>query len=230
MNSVWELHWLLGKAAEEMDTQWWWTKCARRIQSIRGSRGSSHDCPDNGYCAWGVTTGTMLLRWRRNWEQQCHCWYSWQKKWKEDIASVLQTHSWHHLPSASIHEETVLAGSASTQNIYICIYTYTAILCDGQFHHVERLEAALQYNTLQVLAGLPPTLQPRVHERFLDDPPSFDENREEAGAIYYVFVTATHVNPWKVSHGVLESDDSLFFSVWFLFSCLTVFLPSLNIG
>jgi len=34
-----------------------------------------------------------------------------------------------------------------------------------------------------------------VHERFLDAPRLFGENREEAGAIYCVFVTATHVDP-----------------------------------
>ena len=59
----------------------------------------------------------------------------------------------------------------------------------------QRLEAAMQHRTLQVMACLPPALQPRVHERFLDAPRSFGENGEEAGAIYCVFVTVTHVDP-----------------------------------
>jgi len=57
------------------------------------------------------------------------------------------------------------------------------------------LEAALQHRTHEVMAGLPPAMQARVHERFLDAPRSFGENCEEAGAIYSVFVAVTHVDP-----------------------------------
>ena len=57
------------------------------------------------------------------------------------------------------------------------------------------LQADLQHRTLEVMAGLPPSMQARVHERFLDAPRSFGENSEEAGAIYSVFVTVTHVDP-----------------------------------
>ena len=59
----------------------------------------------------------------------------------------------------------------------------------------KRLETALQYRTLEVMAGLPPTTQVQVHERFLDAPPSLGEIGEETSAIYSVLVTVTHVDP-----------------------------------
>jgi len=60
----------------------------------------------------------------------------------------------------------------------------------------QRLEAAPQHHTLQVMVGLPPAVQTCVQERFLGPPPSsYGDNGEEAGAIYCVFVTVTHWDP-----------------------------------
>jgi len=53
----------------------------------------------------------------------------------------------------------------------------------------------MQHRTLQVMAGVPPALQARLHERFLDAPGSFGENGEEDNAISCVFSTVTHVDP-----------------------------------
>ena len=51
------------------------------------------------------------------------------------------------------------------------------------------------------MAGVPPALQARLHERFLDDPRSFGENGEEDNAICCLFFTVTHVDPWVVVPG-----------------------------
>jgi len=88
------------------------------------------------------------------------------------------------LPSVQIHEDTDL-----TLQVYLPYF-----VTDNLFTS-HRVEHALQHHALQVIAGLPPALQPQVHERFLDAPRSFGENGEVPGAIYCVFVTATHVDP-----------------------------------
>jgi hypothetical protein len=75
------------------------------------------------------------------------------------------------------------------------LQVYLPFFVTDDFITSKRLEAALQHRTLQVMAGLPPAMLARVHERFLDAPRSFGENGEEAGAIYCVFVTVMHVDP-----------------------------------
>jgi len=79
---------------------------------------------------------------------------------------------------------------------------YLPFFATDNFVTSKRLEAVLQHRTLEVMASLPAAMQARVHERFLDAPRSFGENGEEAGAIYCVFVTVTHVDRCLVTHGV----------------------------
>jgi len=100
-----------------------------------------------------------------------------------------------HLPGTALEREfrdrnqrSLLDPHCATLQVYLPYFV------TDNFITSQCLEAALQHHTLQVMAGLPPALQPRVHERFLDAPRSFGENGEEAGAIYCVFVTATHVS------------------------------------
>jgi len=74
------------------------------------------------------------------------------------------------------------------------LQVYLPCFVTDNFITSQRLEAALQHCTLDVMVGLLPGVQARVHERFLDAPRSFGDNSEEDDAIYCEFVTVTHVD------------------------------------
>ena len=74
------------------------------------------------------------------------------------------------------------------------LQVYLPCFVTDNFITSQRLEAVIQHRTLQVMAGLPPALQARLHERFLDAPHSCADKGEEDDAVYCVFSTVTHVN------------------------------------
>ena len=76
----------------------------------------------------------------------------------------------------------------------VSLQVYRPCFVTDNFITSQRLEAVIQHRTLQVMAGLPPALQARLHERFLDAPHSCADKGEEDDAVYCVFSTVTHVN------------------------------------
>jgi len=76
------------------------------------------------------------------------------------------------------------------------LQVYLPYFITDNFVTSHRLEAVLQHHALQVMACLPPALQSRAYERFLDPAPdSYGYNGEQADAVYCVFGTATHCEP-----------------------------------
>ena len=101
-----------------------------------------------------------------------------------------------HLPGTAQERERRDRNRRSFLDPYsTSLQVYLPCFVTDNFITSQRLEHAMQHRTLQVIAGLPPALQARFHERFLDAPRSFGENSEEDNAIYCVFFTVTHVDP-----------------------------------
>jgi len=76
------------------------------------------------------------------------------------------------------------------------LQVYLPCFITDNFVTSQRLEAELLVHALDVMSNLPHSLFVRVLERFHNpNPDHYDDNGEEDGAIYCVFMTVTHWHP-----------------------------------
>jgi len=133
------------------------------------------------------------------WILRCQAFLNVQRKWRRIRTDGAQGSSARnarrrirpHLPGTAEERERRRSFPDSHR---ASLQVYMPCFVTGNFITSQRLEAAKQHRTLQVMAGLPPALQARLHERFLDAPRSFGDNGEEDDAIYCVLFTVTRVD------------------------------------